>query len=356
MKRDVFIFLMASTLMSVCVLADNARFRIYVVDERTNEPLCGMRIKGVFIERHSNWTRPVVDNDFVGETGREGVFEAKGKTNCGEAVFLLGGNSGFYDTPRIRVPFDSRDGRPPTLSRWWKPDNPVIAIALQRVERPIPLLVKRVEWRNWESGLRGLQGTNAVMRFDMLMGDWLPPYGHGERPDLEIASEIRITGKERRYRHSTRSMGDVVFYDLVQTVCPADAADCLSESHPSPSSGIMIRTGDDSGVGGRAVRLIGKRKRIERTGNWECEYTKDYDPDRCYTFRIRTRRDGDGNLVEAYYGKVYGDFMFSGDLERGVTEIRFLYYLNPTPLDRNLEWDMRNNLCPDPGRLGERRP
>ena len=32
------------------------------------------------------------------------------------------------------------------------------------------------------------------------------------------------------------------------------------------------------------------------------------------------------------------------------------YYLNPTPLDRNLEWDMRNNLYPNPGSLGERRP
>ncbi len=27
----------------------------------------------------------------------------------------------------------------------------------------------------------------------------------------------------------------------------------------------------------------------------------------------------------------------------GVISVRFQYYLNPTPLDRNLEWDMRNN-------------
>ena len=26
--------------------------------------------------------------------------------------------------------------------------------------------------------------------------------------------------------------------------------------------------------------------------------------------------------------------------------------LNPTPLDRNLEWDMKNNLCPNPGNVG----
>ncbi len=44
---------------------------------------------------------------------------------------------------------------------------------------------------------------------------------------------------------------------------------------------------------------------------------------------------------------------FNGSSLEGV---RFLYCLNPTPLDRNLEWDMKTNLCPDPGNLGERRP
>ena len=29
----------------------------------------------------------------------------------------------------------------------------------------------------------------------------------------------------------------------------------------------------------------------------------------------------------------------------------FLYYLNPAPNDRNLEWDMKNNLCPNPGNI-----
>jgi len=36
----------------------------------------------------------------------------------------------------------------------------------------------------------------------------------------------------------------------------------------------------------------------------------------------------------------------------GLRSVEFLYYLNPTPLDRNLEWDMKNNLCPNPGMVG----
>ena len=35
--------------------------------------------------------------------------------------------------------------------------------------------------------------------------------------------------------------------------------------------------------------------------------------------------------------------------ERRLLDVEFLYYLNLTPLDRNLEWDMKTNLCPNPG-------
>ena len=42
---------------------------------------------------------------------------------------------------------------------------------------------------------------------------------------------------------------------------------------------------------------------------------------------------------------------FEGWQNAGYKEIKFLYYLNPKSLDRNLEWDMKNNLCTDPGCL-----
>ena len=91
-------------------------------------------------------------------------------------------------------------------------------------------------------------------------------------------------------------------------------------------------------------------------GEWYGKRFDDTDENRCYTFRIRSRYDGNGKLAEARYGKIYGDFKFEGHLDRGIIAVRFLYYLNPTPLDRNLEWDMKTNLCPNPGNLGERRP
>ena len=56
------------------------------------------------------------------------------------------------------------------------------------------------------------------------------------------------------------------------------------------------------------------------------------DPNRNYFFRVRTAKDHEGNIVSAHYGKIYGDFM------------QFTYYLNPTPNDRNIEFDPKQNL------------
>ena len=55
-------------------------------------------------------------------------------------------------------------------------------------------------------------------------------------------------------------------------------------------------------------------------------------PDRNYFFRVRTLLDEHGNVKSALYGKIYGDFM------------QFAYYLNPTPNDRNVEFDPKQNL------------
>ena len=117
--------------------------------------------------------------------------------------------------------------------------------------------------------------------------------------------------------------------------------------YPDPTSGIKIRHGSDEGRGARIVRRQGRRKRFSMGGEYGKRFD-DTDENRCYTFRIRSKYDERGNLAEARYGKIYGDFKFEGHLDRGIISVRFLYYLNPTPLDRNLEWDMKGNLCTNP--------
>ena len=72
--------------------------------------------------------------------------------------------------------------------------------------------------------------------------------------------------------------------------------------------------------------------------------------------RIRSRYDESGKLAEAYYGKIYGDFDFDYNEDLGLTKVRFLYYLNLTSLDKNLEWGRKNNLCANPERMVPKKP
>ena len=62
--------------------------------------------------------------------------------------------------------------------------------------------------------------------------------------------------------------------------------------------------------------------------------------------------DAWGNAVTFRLSALDGSLHFCGVDDEAVAAPSFLYYLNPTPLDRNLEWDMKNNLCPNPGMVG----
>ena len=55
--------------------------------------------------------------------------------------------------------------------------------------------------------------------------------------------------------------------------------------------------------------------------------------------RTRVKLDTDGKIISANYAKIYGDIYFDA---RG--EVKFGYYYNQTPNDRNLEFDLSRNL------------
>ena len=98
--------------------------------------------------------------------------------------------------------------------------------------------------------------------------------------------------------------------------CPASPNDCaLRSSHEAPT--------------------IGYEAQLARTASAHPgQPTKhlDFDEHRIYVFRVETVLDETGKVKSALYGKIYGDFM------------QFTYYLNPTPNDRNIEFDPKHNL------------
>jgi hypothetical protein len=60
-----------------------------------------------------------------------------------------------------------------------------------------------------------------------------------------------------------------------------------------------------------------------------------------YFLRTRVQLDADGDIISANYAKIYDEIRFDA---RGL--VSFWYYYNPTPNDRNLEFDPARNLFP----------
>ena len=232
----------------------------------------------------------------------------------------------------------------------WQPDNLVVTIKLQRVEHPVPLWVKNVGDNVFDTCREDIFAKgNGRIEFDFLVGDWLPPVGKGKVSDVEFvrlphedlgAGEVNgIKGKAYRDSMSVKFLG---------------TDNGLLEMHPDPVQALKIRKAPGRGYNSEYLSWKGIGKGLQRETN--------YNSDRCFCFRIRTRHDEQGNVVEAYYGKIYGDFKiaYKSNPYVPVASVQMLYYLNPTSLDRNLEWDRETNLCPNPGdvghSVGDRRP
>ena len=65
--------------------------------------------------------------------------------------------------------------------------------------------------------------------------------------------------------------------------------------------------------------------------------------DQNYIFRVRTKVNERGEIISALYGKIHGRIETGGYLQP-LPRLQFTYYLNPTPNDRNIEFDPEKNL------------
>lgn len=260
MKKKIIV--LSVLLLVMLTLGDpfnNARFKILVLDERTQLPIGDLPVSGCFNSRYPRWENASVSDDFKVRTDVNGMCRLAGRTNCGEAYFNIRCNEGYYDAPCIRVPYIGSKmwGKLLPYQRW-QPDNMVVTVLLQRVENPIPLFIRKVE----SPGFSAREEDGDESGFDLVRGDWLPPYGTG-------------------------TVADIAFH--------------------------------------RSRVVTGVRTNRFRTADW------------------KNPRWVMEKIVSCLYGKIYGDFDPAAAGEP-IRVARFLYYLNPTPNDRNLEWDRKTNL------------
>lgn len=234
-----------------------------------------------------------------GLTDTNGVFRTSHVSYGGDLGFVVE-KAGYY-TSRIsyKVPFNY------DAARW----NPTQTIILKRIIKPIPMYAK---WVNTH-----VPNLDKPVGYDFEIGDWVGPYGKGVNADIFFTGHFdKHNDNESDFRLTVNfpKTGDGIQEFNVPQYFLHSKGSVLLSAQEAPTNGYQpewIQTDN---------RKPGKPVETNR------------DLNRNYYFRVRTKVDDRGNIVSALYGKIYGDFM------------QFAYYLNPTPNDRSVEFDPKQNL------------
>lgn len=237
---------------------------------------------------------------YDGKTDTNGFFTATGRSwgrlyfNVNKNDYYLAGKT--YDIGTTDKPH-------------YEPWNPTITLLLIKIGNPIPMYAKRLNTH--------VPDLDKPVGFDLEAGDWVAPYGIGANADILFTGHFdkRADGES----DFTLTVNFPKVGDGIQEfkVPEADKGSGLRSPHEAPTNGYQSQWVQTDN------RKPGKPVETNR------------DPNRNYFFRVRTELDDKGNVKSALYGKIYGDFM------------EFSYYLNPTPNDRNLEFNPKQNLSKD---------
>jgi len=237
-----------------------------------------------------------------GLTDLQGLFSA---TESSSGLIGYGAEKeGYYPSTGMEYEFQKKEGDK------WTPWNPIFQILLKKIGNPIPMYAKSVNL--------GVPVQGKPIGFDLMIGDWVEPFGKGSTADLVF--ELQTDKKSDRDFDSTLT---ITFSN------PSDGIQTFIASEPI-GEGSALRSPHEAPVDGYESKLI--ERQSEHPGQ---PSTYDRDKNRNYFFRVRTTLDEHGGVKNAFYGKIYGDFM------------QFHYFLNPTPNDRNIEFDPKQNLMQD---------
>ncbi len=269
---------------------------------------------------------------------REGATNEHGEFSADTAMTL-----GTW----IRV---EKEGHYPAF---WGNDNAVnvpvgkatLSVVLPQVRKPIALHAVRMHYAK-------LPAQNEWLGFDLETADWVSPYGRGKVADVRFRFSNRFEG----YRDSIKNL---------EKEKAASRRAYAARREEWTEEKFMFKAGKWSGI----LELSfpnSKEGLIEEQENYwyyselrlpHHAPERGYQPGKRYEantyelrpskrlvgyfLRTRVQLDTRGEIVSANYAKIYDEIRFD---PRG--SVSFWYYFNPTPNDRNLEFDPTKNLFP----------
>ena len=312
---------------SPIAISARAAIAARIVEETTGEGIAGVPVVCIL---------PSSKNIFgdLGYTVVTNITDKKGEVHFGGTVYddrveyFVVDRNGYYHLPYLNVQFTNMTE---FVFKKWLPYDEVQTITLQKIGKKIPLFVKEARPK------RNQDLTTASDRkfcYDLVKGDWMPPFGKGEHSDIEFKLLPRENfgvgiGPSGKPKPNFRDTISVAFIGDDNGIIKLE---------PPPNAVLKVRTAPEYGYQQDFRIWSGLTKTMLNDDST--------DKNACHAFRIRTVRNEHGEIITSHYGKIYGDFAMKFNRDETPRGVYFTYYLNLTPNDRNLEWDMKHNLCP----------
>jgi hypothetical protein len=224
-------------------------------------------------------------DEIRGLTDTNGMFWAS-HTDTSSGLGIVVEKAGYYNT-HIGHQFYFDEKR----------QNPSFTSVLKKNVKPIPMYAKLITSIKFPV-------FDKPIGYDLTIGDWIAPYGKGAYADF-LLTKNHAGKSSYTFAISFPNQGDGV-QEFSAPLLLQDAVTGQSD----------LRSSSEAPPDGYQSQFV------------QAEHV----PNRNLYFRVRTKLDSNGNVASACYGKIYGDLP------------QFTYYLNPTPNDRNIEFDPKQNL------------
>jgi len=241
------------------------------------------------------------NSQYIGETDANGKMTAE-LPSFGYLYYSVGSN-GYYSAWG-KYQFDTgtmSDEHAKWAEKKWSPWNPTVLVTLKKKGQPLAMHAKRIY-------LAPPVSDGMPIGFDFEAGDWLSPHGSGKRADIFFSATGSIEKSDLALTWSFPNKGDGII------VYPYDGGvrSELRSPTQAPQEGYLPEITVDAE--GRQKGQSGDARPLS------------------FAFRVRTVLDDEGKVVTANYGKIYPE------------AYKAVFYFNPTPNSRTLEYDPRNNL------------
>jgi hypothetical protein len=270
-----------------------------VVKNEQGEPIKGVEVGGYF-------SGPFASAPDKAKTDVDGRVVLRGKATLQVSLASGGDGTPWYLSSLDIIP----EGIDADKQGWnIKREGTLI---LRKKRNPTPLAVRRIELVP--------PSLEKPYAYDLEIGDYVQPYGKGKTPDLVFRSVLlRNDGPmdlDYRLDVSFSNLGDGIISTEQNLWCTLRSPHYLAPNAQYKNKWIYTRTVKPGGGGKTSAN-----------------------PNRCFYLRVRTKLDTAGKIMSANYAKIYGDFS------------KFVYFYNPTPNERNLEFDPDKNLAKDGPRV-----